>query len=90
MDPVIYLKAEIPRDDVEFFLNNSPFAGKTLKTKQQNPIPAVGGFARTRWWKVNSVENWESGRADLPQGEVLSVLLDLDKPDKVVIYLEWF
>ncbi|MHC4659221.1 MAG: hypothetical protein ACYS83_08605 [Planctomycetota bacterium] len=89
LDDSIILKVEIARDDLEFFLNNSPFAGKTLKTKQQNPIPAIGTTG-PRWWKVKSVENWQSGSVALPQAEWLKILLDLDKPDKVVIYLDWF
>jgi hypothetical protein len=89
MDTYISLKVEIAREDLGVFLENSPFAGKTLRSKDQNPILDVSSTGPS-WWKVKEVKNWQSGRTTLRGSEALRILLDLDKQDSVVIYLEWF
>ncbi|MHC4155123.1 MAG: hypothetical protein ACYST6_09415 [Planctomycetota bacterium] len=89
LDTYRCVKVEITREDLEIFLENSPFAGKTLRTKNQNPIQGVSPTGPS-WWKVKAVKNWQSGRATLSGSETLRILLDLDKQDSVVIYLEWF
>jgi|GEM_PF-6146832 len=88
MDEYIGLKIEIARDDLESFLNNSPFAGKRLKSKKDNPIFSVRSTG-PRWWKVKSVNEWLSGNVMLPQTEGLRILLDMDHAHTVIIYLEW-
>jgi len=41
------------------------------------------------WWDPDSVRNYRSAEARLPDGEYLFILLDLDRDEAITIYLQW-
>ena len=86
LDTVIYLKAEIARDDLEMFLKNLPFVRAELSgvEKSISPEPELP------WWQVDKAESFLSGTAALPDACWLSILVDLDSPDVCIVYLEWW
>jgi len=89
MDDVILLKIEIPRDDIKKLIEGSLFSNKVLRCPEDNPIPHIS-ITGPQWWKVKSVKKWESGQVKLPDTKYLNILLDLDRQDKIIVYLEWF
>lgn len=89
MDDVIFLKVEIAQEDLQSFIQNSPFANIPLRSREDNPIPIVGSTGPS-WWNVKSVRKWKTGRARLPGAKALQTLIDLDHSNKVIVYLKWF
>ena len=85
LDTVIYLKAEIARDDLEMFLKNSPFVRAELSGVEKSISPE----AELPWWQVEKVESYLSGTVALPNAYWLSILVDLDSQDVCIVYLEW-
>jgi hypothetical protein len=51
----------------------------------------VSSVGPAKWWNPDSVRNFKSGQVRLQPGdwEPLGILIDLDVPDKPVIYLEY-
>ena len=81
------VRIEIDENDLQAFIDNSPFAGKRLEARSN--LSAIGP---AKWWEDHeSVQNLKSGQVRLQSGgpEGLSILTDLDKPGKAVVYLEY-
>ena len=84
-DDMLYLKVEIDREELDSFLEDSPFADANLRSDQK----FVGNEKGQTWWRPDDVKTYKSAQVFLPQGEVLNILLDFDQEKKVVIYLMW-
>lgn len=88
LDYAARLKIEIDRNDLESFIANSPFADEKLSTDYiyTNPLGK-------KWWDASErAKNFRSGFIRLPRDdytERLDVLIDLDRPRKPIIYLEF-
>ncbi|HEY2976196.1 MAG TPA: hypothetical protein VGJ48_27020 [Pyrinomonadaceae bacterium] len=86
LDDQLYLKLQIPNQDLESFLRSSPFAGKQLRTDRSEILDDKN----LSWWRPESVKKFKSGQAVLPDAKYLKILVDLDSDDKTIIYLAWF
>ena len=84
-DHYIQLKVEFDRADLDAFLKGSPFANETLDTEQRK----VSGTSDATWWNPDAPVRFRSGIVELPSVEFLNILIDLDRKDKVVVYLMW-
>ena len=82
-DDVLYLKVEIDKEELDFFLKSSPFADADLRSDQK----FVGNEKGQTWWRPDDVKTYKSGQVFLAQGEVLNILLDFDHDKKIVMYL---
>jgi hypothetical protein len=86
LDDQLYLKLQIPRQDLESFLRSSPFAGKELRSDRSEMFDDKN----LSWWKPESVKNFKPAQAALPDAKYLNILVDLDSNDRIIIYLAWF
>ena len=87
-DYTAHLKFEIDKDDLEFFIRNSPFAGKELRTDRMDMDLSYG----KKWWTAGkNSKTYKSGYTRIPSrySEPMAILIDLDKPEKAVIYLKY-
>jgi len=84
-DDGIFLKIEIDRKDLDFLIKNSPFAGQELRSDRRSMLKV-----RTlSWFDPDSVRNYKSAQAPLPDAEYLNILVDLDRDESTTIYLQW-
>lgn len=84
-DHYIQIKVEMRRDDLDAFVKGSLFAGKQLGSCGRSVLtidPAT-------WWDPSSPQKFLSGEAELPGGELLRILIDLDREDNITAYLVW-
>ena len=82
------LKFEIDIDDLEFFIRNSPFAGKELRSDRTYVSLSAG----KKWWTAGrNSKTYKSGFTNIPSryAEPMAILIDLDRPEKAVIYLSY-
>jgi len=95
MDDVLQLKVEMSRNELQQFIEASPFAGAELGRNQIQ----VYGDSDLRWWNVDELDPYEgkdgqeaflSEQTSLPNAEVLNILIDVRRDDIVIVYLEWF
>ena len=84
-DDGIFLKIEIDRKDLDSLIKHSPFAGLELLSDRRFVLkePTLS------WWDPDSVRNYRSAEARLPDAEYLFILLDLDRDEAITIYLQW-
>ena len=84
-DDGIFLKIEIDRKDLEPLIKHSPFAGLELLSDRRFVLkePTLS------WWDPDSVRNYRSAQARLPDARYLNILLDLDRDDGITVYLQW-
>jgi len=84
-DDGIFLKIEIDRKDLDSLIKNSPFAGQELRSDRRFVLkdPTLS------WWDPDSVRNYRSAQARLPDAKYLNILLDLDRDEINTIYLQW-
>ena len=85
LDRSIYLKLQIPRNELSTFLNASPFA----RIQLDRDIKAIDHGIDEDWWRPDSVKHFMSGQALLPDAKFVDVLVDLDAKETVILYLEW-
>jgi hypothetical protein len=87
-DYTLYLRVEIERKELDSFLNNSPFAGKTLRTDRR-----YTSAREEEWWLPSEkCKRFESCFVVLKRdgyGEPVDLLIDLDNPEKATLYLEY-
>ncbi len=84
-DDGIFLKVEIDRKDLDSLIKHSPFTGVELRSDRRYVLkePTLS------WWDSDSVRNYRSAQARLPDAEYLNILLDLDRDERITIYLQW-
>ena len=83
-DPKMYLRLEMPKADLASFLTASKLDGELYNTERSDPATRyLGGFL------PKHPENFMEGQKSL-EGGALNVLVDLDSPDKAVVYLLCF
>jgi len=84
-DDGIFLKIEIDRKDLDSLIKHSPFAGRELLSDRRFVLkePTLS------WWDPDSVRNYRSAQARLPDAKYLNILLDLDRDEDIPIYLQW-
>jgi len=85
MDDTIYLKLRLPREDLDIFINKSPFKDVALRTDRRYPYWELD----KEWWDLDKPILFQSGEALLPKAKYLNILIDLDDPKIVIIYLCW-
>jgi len=83
-DDGIFLKIEIDRKDLDSLIKHSPFAGLKLRSDRRSVLNES-----LSWWDPDSVRNYRSAEARLPDAEYLFILLDLDRDEAITIYLQW-
>ena len=84
-DDGIFLKIEIDRKDLDSLIKHSPFASVELRSDRRSVLKD-----RTlSWWDPDSVRNYRSAQAGLPDARYLNILLDLDRDEAITIYLQW-
>lgn len=88
IDALIILKVEIAADHLDQLLTSSPFSKQSVTEKHrfvhsvQNP--------RIPWWNPDSPQKFKSGKVDdFKKGETLAILIDLDRNDRLTVYLKW-
>ena len=86
LDDTIFLKAVIRVEDLNTFLNDSPFEKSQLSSVERSVHPR----AQLPWWQVNQAKSFLSGVTELPDAERLYLLIDLDSPDLCIVYLNWW
>jgi hypothetical protein len=86
LDDSIYLKVQIPREEVNAFLSRSPFANIALRNDRR----FVTEFPEFDWWRSEAVREYKSEQASLPDAKYLDILVDYDRKDIVDIFLVWF
>jgi len=81
----VFLKIEIDRKDLDSLIKHSPFAGRELLSDRRFVLkePTLS------WWDPDSVRNYRSAQAPLPDARYLNILLDLDRDEGITIYLQW-
>jgi len=84
-DDEIFLKIEIDRKDLDSLIKNSPFAGQELRSDRRFVLKEPN----LSWWDPDSVRNFRSAQARLPDAEYLNILLDLGRDEVNTIYLQW-
>ncbi|MHC4377269.1 MAG: hypothetical protein ACYS26_11775 [Planctomycetota bacterium] len=83
-DPKMYLRLEMPKADLASFLTRSKIDGELYNTERTEPATRyLGGFL------PRHPENFMEGQKSLAGG-ALNVLVDLDSPEKAVVYLLCF
>jgi hypothetical protein len=84
-DDGIFLKIEIDRKDLDSLLKLSPFADLELRSDRRFVLkePTLS------WWDPDTVRNYRSAQAGLPDAKYLNILLDLDRNDGITVYLQW-
>lgn len=86
-DVLIQLKLEMPANEVNAFLAASPFARKKLSTELRH----VSNTGQPEWWAPQDAKSFRSAMIELvPRAEGASILVNLDDPATVVVYLIWF
>jgi hypothetical protein len=85
-DYAVCLKVEIDRNDLQYLIDNSLFAGKELVNRR-----SVGEPGPADWWDPDSARDFRSGAVRLQPGdwESLAILINLDTPGKAIIYFEY-
>ncbi len=84
-DDQIFLKIEIDRKDLDSLIKHSPFAGLELRSDRRFLLKE-----RTlSWWDPDSVRSYKSAEARLPDAKYLNILLDLDRDESTIVYLQW-
>jgi hypothetical protein len=83
-DDGIFLKIEIDRTDLDSLIKHSPFADLKLRSDRRSVLNES-----LSWWDPDSVRNYRSAEARLPDAEYLFILLDLDRDEAITIYLQW-
>jgi hypothetical protein len=84
MDDAIRLKVEIDRGDLDGFINGCPIPRSALRSDRKLVHPDG-----RQWREIRKINKFLSGEAWLPNGEALHILIGLDAPDVVVVYLDW-
>jgi len=85
LSDALWLKIEMDAAELEPFLAHSPLAKTTLRTDTR----AVFNDQKFSWWDPESPKWFRSGKVEIPVGRYLYVLVDLDRQDKVTVYLAW-
>ena len=85
LDDGISLKIEIDPKDLDSLIKHSPFAGLELRSDRRFVLkePTLS------WWDPDTVRNYRSAQAGLPDAKYLNILLDLDRDDGITVYLQW-
>ena len=92
LDYYILLKIEIDPSALPALIENSPFSNVPLSSTEHRFYDGVGGA----WWDRGSeAQRYIYGQAGLPQGQQyqdrhLDIFVDLDNPDKYIVYLALF
>jgi len=85
-DDQILLKIEIDRKDLDSLIKHSPFARLELRSDRRFLL----NERTLSWWNPDSVRNYRSAEAPLPDAKYLNILIDLDREDRIPVYLQWF
>ncbi len=86
-DYFAYLTIKIKANDLEDFIGKSPFAHKGLDSKVSRLMSDDIGKS---WWRPTSSKKFLSKQVRLPPySTFLGILIDLDNPDELTIYLDY-
>ena len=83
MDDALWLQVKLPAQDLETFLDSSPFSGAPLTTNNQYRISQFQEFFTT------PPARYRAGQRELPNARVLNMVIDESDTTNVVIYLMW-
>jgi len=86
IDRAIHLKVEFAAKDLEEFVKKSPFVDSKFSTTGR----LVTDLKEVSWWRPESVKAFRSAQVRLPEAKILNILIDLDRSDKVTVFLMWF
>ncbi|MFO0916504.1 MAG: hypothetical protein U0795_26340 [Pirellulales bacterium] len=83
-DHAVHLQVELLSAVAADFLATNLFskAGWDANSQLAHDVPYWSG------WKPLKVKKYISSQIDLPNGQVLNVLIDVDRPDKTIVYLK--
>lgn len=84
-DDSLYLKAEIDPKDLDTLISKSPFAKAVFRTDETR----LQSSNRRKWWNPSEVKNFKTSWVRLADGNILTILIDLDNAQKPVVYLLW-
>lgn len=84
-DDSLYLKAEIDPKDLDTLIKNSPFATAEFRTDETR----LQSSNSRKWWDPSEVKNFKTSWVRLADGNILTILVDLDNAQKPVVYLLW-
>ncbi|MEN3327399.1 MAG: hypothetical protein V7638_2206 [Acidobacteriota bacterium] len=84
-DDNLYLKAEIDPKDLDTLISKSPFATAEFRTDETR----LQSSNRRKWWDPDRVKNFKSSWVRLADGNILTILVDLNNAQKPVVYLLW-
>ena len=85
-DDAIFLKVELPAAAMPGFLASPTFTGSEWSQDSRS----VSDVADWSAWRPSKAVKFRSGQVSLPNAEYLNVLIDDDRQDAEVIYLQWF
>ena len=85
-DVAILLKVEVPTAAMPGFLASPAFAG-TAWSQDDRSVSDVSDWPA---WRPSKAVKFRSDQLSLPNAEYLNVLIDDDRPETKVIFLQWF
>ena len=83
-DAGLWLQVQMPVQDLQTFLDSSPFRGVVLET---NDLIRLDDF-RVFW--TSPPLRYRAGQQSLPNGRFLDMLIDQNDSTNVMVYLMWF
>lgn len=89
LDESIYLEVQISVEELKDFLLKSPFADVKFRTNEKNRRPLLRPLPERGWEREPVPENWRSVQVRLPNAEYINILIDMDDPSIITIYLHW-
>jgi len=83
-DDAVHLKIELPAATAAHFLAQAPFSTASWGGRWIKDMP---GWPQ---WMPSRAKSVRSTQIQLPNARVLNVLVDEDREDVMVVFLEWF
>jgi hypothetical protein len=85
-DELIDLKIEIDKKDLGVLISNSPY--KNIELSKEALI--LGNSPELDWWRPGDAQDFLTEKVRLSNRESLVILIDLDKPNKAIVYLSYY
>jgi hypothetical protein len=82
----IYLKIEIAPSSLKELMDKSPFSDVKMSDSVQ-PLPAPK--EAKNWWNVRTIKKGKYASNDISKRETVSIIIDEDNSETVIVYLRW-
>src|SRR5262249_28654511 len=79
------LKVRVPRQNVESFVQGTPFRDVQLSSTRRYFTFQSGVV----WWQPDRPRDFRSGQVGVHGGGAVSIVIDLDDPDHMMVYLDY-